>query len=511
MRIVIVEDEIRIREGLNKLLNRIDGDYQVVGEAENGQAGLALIRKLKPDLVITDVQMPLMDGLKMLHELQDQQRLPRVIILSAYSEFSYAQQAIKLGVSEYLIKPIMISELTQSLRAVEQQLKSDSQKGGGYSKLRSFEEVLKGIQSGRLQVNKELESYISQTFSVDAAADFVLVLAYLGKRYEAERKRTIPNLHSLLKNMISKDCQMLEHLAFQSNLFIFPCKEEENNLEKRFQRTILPRLDRSGGICFGWIKFTGLRRLMQSIDVIQNHMDWCITLGSEVLVQYPKVTKVHTTPLPYPVEIENQMRTAMCMMDNDRISKVFREFERYFSREMLYEPHKIKECYVRFLWAVMNVAKELDLSKFLMIEQQALLERIMNAVTSTELQGIMEEFLRLLPENEGEENQTRLVIRRTKSLIHEFFARGITLEEIADKLNVTPEYLGSQFHKEVGMTFSAYMKEYRIQKAKKLLIGTNLKLYEIARQIGYGDPKHFSKVFREITGQLPAEYRKMNK
>ena len=135
----------------------------------------------------------------------------------------------------------------------------------------------------------------------------------------------------------------------------------------------------------------------------------------------------------------------------------------------------------------------------------------MNAVTSTELQGIMEEFLRLLPENEGEENQTRLVIRRTKSLIHEFFARGITLEEIADKLNVTPEYLGSQFHKEVGMTFSAYMKEYRIQKAKKLLIGTNLKLYEIARQIGYGDPKHFSKVFREITGQLPAEYRKMNK
>ena len=205
MRIVIVEDEIRIREGLNKLLNRIDGDYQVVGEAENGQAGLELIRKLKPDLVITDVQMPLMDGLKMLHELQDQQRLPRVIILSAYSEFSYAQQAIKLGVSEYLIKPIMISELTQSLRAVEQQLKSDSQKGGGYSKLRSFEEVLKGIQSGRLQVNEELESYISQTFSVDAAADFVLVLAYLGKRYEAERKRTIPNLHSLLKNMISKD------------------------------------------------------------------------------------------------------------------------------------------------------------------------------------------------------------------------------------------------------------------------------------------------------------------
>ena len=79
----------------------------------------------------------------------------------------------------------------------------------------------------------------------------------------------------------------------------------------------------------------------------------------------------------------------------------------------------------------------------------------------------------------------RLVIRRTKSLIHEFYARGITLDEIAEKLNVTPEYLGSQFHKEVGVTFSTYMKEYRIQKAKKLLIGTNLKLYEVAEQVGY--------------------------
>ena len=93
-------------------------------------------------------------------------------------------------------------------------------------------------------------------------------------------------------------------------------------------------------------------------------------------------------------------------------------------------------------------------------------------------------------------------------MIHEFYQSGITLNEIADKLNITPEYLGSQFHKEVGVNFSTYIRDFRISKAKELLIGTQLKLYKIAEQVGYTDPKYFSRVFRECTGQLPEEYRK---
>jgi two-component system response regulator YesN len=85
------------------------------------------------------------------------------------------------------------------------------------------------------------------------------------------------------------------------------------------------------------------------------------------------------------------------------------------------------------------------------------------------------------------------------------------LDEIGVKLNLTPEYLGTLFHKEIGMTFSNYMKNYRIGKARELLCGTQLKLYEIAQQVGYADPKYFSKVFKEVTGQLPGEYRKTYK
>lgn len=104
-----------------------------------------------------------------------------------------------------------------------------------------------------------------------------------------------------------------------------------------------------------------------------------------------------------------------------------------------------------------------------------------------------------------------LNVRRAVAMIHEFYRTGITLDEIAARLGITPEYLGTQFHQEMGINFSAYVRKFRIEKAKKLLLGTDMKLYEIAAQAGYMDAKYFSRVFKAETGMLPAEYRKTHK
>lgn len=93
-------------------------------------------------------------------------------------------------------------------------------------------------------------------------------------------------------------------------------------------------------------------------------------------------------------------------------------------------------------------------------------------------------------------------------MVHEFYGDGITLNEIAGRLNMSQEYLGTQFHKETGEPFSLYIRNYRMAKAKELLIGTQLKQYEIAQRVGYTDAKYFARVFRECTGMSPAEYRK---
>ena len=119
MKFVIVEDEIRIREGILRLLPKLDKENEIVGEAENGLEGLEIIRKEKPDVIITDIRMPLMDGLDMLEKLHEEGCDAKAIVLSAYSEFEYARQAIRLGVTEYLLKPIVIGDFSDAVERVK--------------------------------------------------------------------------------------------------------------------------------------------------------------------------------------------------------------------------------------------------------------------------------------------------------------------------------------------------------------------------------------------------------
>lgn len=123
MRIVVVEDEIRIREGICNLLDKMFPQHEVIGSAVNGQEGLDLILDQKPDLIITDVKMPVMDGLTMLSILSEKKIKSKAIVLSAYAEFTYAQQAIRWGVSEYLVKPLVVNDFVQAIKNTELQLK----------------------------------------------------------------------------------------------------------------------------------------------------------------------------------------------------------------------------------------------------------------------------------------------------------------------------------------------------------------------------------------------------
>ncbi|NCB37110.1 MAG: response regulator, partial [Clostridia bacterium] len=119
MRIVIVEDEILIREGVVRLAGRISPEYNVVGEASNGREGLDMILSQRPDLVITDIRMPDMDGMEMLQKVREQGCSCIAVVLTAYSEFAYAQQAVRLGVIEFLLKPIVMTDFIQALRRAE--------------------------------------------------------------------------------------------------------------------------------------------------------------------------------------------------------------------------------------------------------------------------------------------------------------------------------------------------------------------------------------------------------
>ena len=240
---------------------------------------------------------------------------------------------------------------------------------------------------------------------------------------------------------------------------------------------------------------------------------WKISLPGQKLLCYPDVLQTPHTHCAYPSNIENGMRVAICAQNAEKVQQYFEQFEIYFSGRQVYLPQEIKDSYTRFLWSVTNVSKEVGHVSSTETRYKQMVEHILQAQNLGELNKVLhfvaeDLSARMKHEAAAQEN---LTVKRAKSLIHEFYSDGITLEEIAHKLGITPEYLSTQFRKETGNTFSNYIRDYRIKKSKELLLGTQLKLHQISAQIGYSDPKYFSQVFKKVVGQLPADYRKTQK
>lgn len=507
MRILIVEDEIRIREGIRRLLNKIDPDYEIIGEAADGGEGLSLSRSLNPDLIITDVQMPVMDGLQMLQGLHDEGIETKAIVLSAYSEFEYARGAMKLGVTEYLVKPINISEFSLALESIKRQIETDKQKKP--DQIGTLDQILREIISGRMELDNEIADYLYKQYEISNDQKYIILPLYLGNSYEDEAKTSKKKVEHLLSMYGDIKYCVLEVEYRRTILAVIYGYKNSSDIERWIQLQALQQIEENTAM--GFMEVEGISALQQGFEALFPYMDWNIAFSNNVLISYPKITQVQTSLCVYPHDIESQIKSAICAVDLAREKELIHKFSECFNDGKVYDPHEIKECYVRFIWAILEIAKDVGNKRAAEVNQQRLLEQIMNAKTRAELYEICGTILQTFEIPEEDSDTMNLTVRRTKSMIHEFYNTGITLDEIASRLNITPEYLGTQFHKETGVTFSTYIKNYRIAKAKELLLGTSMKLYEIADRVGYSDPKYFSKVFRDTTGQLPAEYRKTAK
>lgn len=514
MRIVVVEDEIRIREGICNLIGKMFPDHQVVGSSDNGEEGLRLILRENPDLIITDVKMPLMDGLTMLSlAYQNEKKIKsKAIVLSAYAEFSYAQQAMRWGVREYLIKPLVVGEFVQAIKNIEKQ--QTEKKNQNPEILGRLDNIIFGIIFGIIDVDENLCNYLKEKYGFHNDTQFSEVQVYLGSQYSGSISKVRKDIERFLSTNSNLKYCLLEIPSEKMLLCILYGYKDQNEIERWFQNGVIMKTHGTGipDYSYGWISASDIRELKNCYYTLLKYMDWNISFGDKIMISYPKILQVRTTICIYPNDIENRLKGALCSFNREAVQKCINSFNDYFDSGQIFDPREIKESYVRFLWAMINVAKEIGVLNHDQLEQQKILERIMGAVNRKELKEVTEEVFNLIEKDEKQnEEQLSINVKRAKSMVMEYYQTGINLEEIAAKLNLTPEYLGMIFHKETGVRFSTFIKEFRIAKAKELLIGSELKINEVAEKVGYSDAKYFSRVFREIVGQLPLEYRRAHR
>lgn len=504
MRIVVVEDEVFIRNGLGKMLGKIDPSYELVGKAADGEEGLAVICQQKPDLIITDIQMPKLDGLAMLARLRRDGFAYKAVVLTAYSDFQYAKMAIELGIENYLLKPIKLSELAKTLRQVEQSLNLEKRQDS----LLSLKHMIHSCILGSQVIDEQLKQLVKERYEMNVEDPLGVLLVWLGngyKAYEAQAERLLREIGGRMQDI--RFC-LIESERYSLILMVLYHVEDLNQLRQRMEVSVMPVLCQAikGELVCAWRVSPSLRDIEAVFDQLLADRAWNLSFGSDVMITPERIASAEPVPLKYPPNLDSQASQAL-------IGQKKSEFEQCFYRlhqacqDAVHEPQDIREVCVRYCMTVTGLAKQMGYLKQ-DVTTQSFLQAITEALTWKDIKQVLSRIYELIHFNREEDQDVSLLIKRAVQLIEEYYNQGITLEEIAQKLRVSEEYLSAQFKKQTGITFSETIRQYRINKVKELLLNSNLKLNQIADMAGYSDPKYMSKVFKEETGMLPAEYRK---
>lgn len=503
VRVVIVEDEAPIREGLAKILDKIHPEYEVVGKAADGEEGYILIARTNPDLVILDIQMPKMDGLTMLKKLREEQNQCKVLVLSAYSDFNYAKQAIELDIQNYLLKPIKIPELKQAL----QQIKETMEKEERRERVFSAQSIFLSCINGQLVPDEEFDIMTKEAYGFTVEDPGEVFMLWLGDGYEEQKSKAIELLEDVGAHTVRFSSCVLESELWKTLLMVIYRLPDEVSQYEYFQKSITPMIcsNLKGPAVCVWRKVDKLMELSQAVQEMGEEKEWALLWKKGTLISSEKIKNIAKTPFKYPVELEDQACQAMKRGEQKIVGDCYKRFLEY-CKKGTYEPKDIKESIFRFSWAVGNTYSEI---RGVDLRVQNVLSKISEAVSWSQINKILDSFFQIIEFTfEEEELLSSVLIQKAQKMMKKYYDQGITLEEIANKLFVSDEYLSAQFKKETGTTFSETIRKYRIDKVKELLQDTHLKLNQIAELAGYADPKYMSKVFKEEVGMLPNEFRK---
>ncbi|WP_017212924.1 response regulator transcription factor [Clostridium beijerinckii] len=508
MKILIVEDEINAREGLGNLLGKINKNYIVCGKASDGEQGFLLAKEYKPDLIFTDIEMPKINGLDMLQKIKDCGQDPYIIILSGYSDFKYAQKGIKLGVNEYLLKPITYTALKNTMEDIEKKLNLSKEKDALLEEGILKEEIL-----GQVLLNKgqNLEHFYKIIESkVKQNENIYVVNLHLRDKYENKVELIIKEIYEAMKNynIVNFYYSILKEYSYLPILVI--TKTPYLEFIKMLKHKILFSLRQKGFLntTISIINLDELSEIKSSFKKLQGLSRWPISFGNNEVIYEELISKLKINRCNYPREIEKEVVRAIKNNDQKKLADINKRFISYL-KENIYDPCEIIDVSSKYIFSILTASKSYNSNLYTEFNNEGVLDSIKNSFTFDELKERLNYVIRKMCERNDEGTKVNsLIVRKAINYIKEYYSDKISLEEIASGMNITPEYLSRLFTKELGKSFSDYLKEFRIHKAKELLGSNKLKIYEIAEKVGYSDSKYFCKVFKESTGMSPKEYMK---
>lgn len=538
-KIAIIDDDRQVLQGMKQIIPWEDLNAEWAGEAMDGKDGLELIRRTRPDIVITDIYMPVMNGLEMIESLRQDAFGGRIVILSGYSDFEYARQALRLNVSDYLSKPISLQTLREVLGKIIGELAEEEEKRVEQDELqRKIElyapfvekEWIKSAVSGTLMASYREDGAIPETYrywqdrhhlvlAIDIARD-----ARLDGLSLADLNLFRFAVGNVVTEIAAEAFPLFEHAELQGTrsavaLHVSPEEDPEAAVRRAVELGV-KLIDAVGRylkltlqIGVGGLK-TDWRRLPDSteeaflaIDRKKKPLAAGYALyslpgeGGSDLSQAPNVR---------PVKFYQQLAGAIKSAQPSLAEELIDAFVESLKREECAAPPYLQTL-ADELWTVLA---------FSLYEVGMVLDEIVPAesagqdrcaiVRAEQLGDWLKSKVGLICSSRQWKGsgKHRQAVDFMIQYIHENYAEEITLADLADKVYISRNYLSNIFKNMTGESFNTYLTRVRIEKAKELLMEGRLLVYEVAERVGYKNVPYFSTLFKKFTGMNPTELGK---
>lgn len=530
-KVLIVDDEFRIGLLIKKLIKWEEIGLECVDVVDNGETAYNLIISKDPDIVITDIRMPKINGLELIRMTKEINQKVKFIVISGYKEFEYAHKALEFQVNNYLLKPVNEDELNKVLMKVYSEIDSQDAKKHEEEQLKKAvivsEQIIKSnllnniIEQGDCPSVEEIREGYNLSLNAPAFRGIDIKLDYYDYMNIDERqdRMTIEKVISTIESNFKENVR--EHLVCEKDGLNIYClinydladskkiKNIINNILSELQEYFLgfEQYEATIGIGSEKTEFREIRySIQEAFKAVQNR----VKVGTGRLI-YAEALQLDK-PVDVKKYVDTHNKTFLSSIESYSKESFERSINQIYS-EILFRENIDFSCFY-------DIAMELIKQFFENIgvkssEGEQLMEFLQNACYHCNTVGKLKD---LLKEQLGEylqlclkqlETESTKPIRQAKQYIDSHYREKIVLEDIAGIVDLNPVYFSVLFKKETGVNFSDYLVNARIEAAKKMLRESNETIAAIADEVGYKDSRYFSQIFTKTVGIKPALYRKL--
>jgi len=534
-KLMIVDDEEIIRNGLVNSINWSMHGYSVVAVAENGKKALEAAKSVKPDIILTDIYMPIMDGIEFTKEVRKLYPEVIVIFLSGYNEFTYAQKAIEVGIFRYLTKPIMEEELLLVLGEASKDLEHKELEKHQISKLKAlirdslpllkerfFLNLVKGVFSER-EIHNKLDYF---GISIEASHFFCMIIS-MDEYFILSENQSESDLNLLKFAIQNISEEVLSEIG--STVFFFEEKRNEigvlfcykDDSETSMLGLLHPVLQKIQDAVRRYLKTTvsigigrscrRLKDISTSYREAEASLEYRTAFGKNSIIYFGDIGEPDKGTIPYAIfekasELVKAVKSGDEGLSMNIVTDIFESIKQENGLKKAHIHLMVVEIINKFIRVVLEFGADISevygdgFTPFTLLNYDTL-EDI--SLKLRELTNRTIEFV-----NSRHKAVSRNFVEKAKEFINDnYMKEGLNLSKIAENVHVSPGYLSQLFKQVTGESCIEYLTKVRINQAKKLLKETTLKAYEIACRVGYGDSQYFSTCFKRYVGVSPTDYR----